>query len=325
MAKKDKIKTRVATKKNKKSQARAGTSVLADPRMQNYDRLLRDPCSSALAHPPYAGTDAGYLIRTVDRFVPNLVGAGLTPGTKNVLDAYVSIIPSSYTANGFMWGCGAIASSMPVQLNDVTSTNFIGNSFVKRFRPVAACVKWVPTGPYADRQGSVGLAYSVGQPLDVGNTSTANSMLTGCTRIAPNGSEMHEVRWLPSAADENFSNASSTIRNGGAATVVLSSVDAVAASTTSWVVNGYVEVTGVWEWTPSLTGASGIAVNPQAPLPYTTQQLLATIGNMGDYIFRGVRSAGYGAMVAGAQGIAMGLTRGVQTAATRGPALRLTY
>jgi len=131
---------------------------------------------------------------------------------------------------------------------------------------------------------------------------------------------MHEVRWLPTPVDENFTQAATTVRNGGTMFAALCGVDATSTSTTTAVLNGYFEVVIIWEWTPNTSGGVGITVNPQAPLPYTTQQLLSSVGDMGAYLFEGARKAGTGAMRAAGYGAAVAVTRGVQSYMTRGGA-----
>lgn len=295
----------------------AALSPLSDPRVRAWDALLRDPCAANLAPPCYAGTDSGYLARTVDHFQPVAAGVGLVVGADILCDYIFQWTPFNLsTATGLVAGGSTAAGSYSVAAGGFT--NFISqtaNSVVRRYRPVASCVKWVPSGPYAKRAGTVGCGYSTGQALNVGTPTTAQ-MLSECNRIAPNGSEHHEIRWLPTAVDENFT-ATEVANNTAAGSVffALRGIDGVGASTTTATLAGYFEVTTVWEWVPERT--TGLNTAPKAPLPYTTQQVLATIGDMGAYLFQGVRAAGPGVMrAAGQMGMAY-LTKGLQSAYTR--------
>jgi hypothetical protein len=164
----------------------------------------------------------------------------------------------------------------------------------------------------------VGLFYSPGQiATSANNSGNTTHWLTDCQKITPNGSTVHEVRWLPTAVDENFTELAAANNAGaGAVGVVLRGVDSTYSSTTVAALNGYCEVTTVWEWVPQK--ANGLAVAPKAPLPYTSQQVLATIGDMGGYLFDGVRAAGSGIIQAGVRAGVRYLTNGMGLYQMRG-------
>ena len=153
--------------------------------------------------------------------------------------------------------------------------------------------------------------------------TTALSLLTEATRVAPNGGEVHEVRWIPTSRDEDFSTAATTISGGGTMTLVLQGVDGTCISGTNADANGFAEITTVWEWTPAFN--SNVTVNPQTPLPYTTQQVLSHIGDMGAFLYQGILRAGEGAVRGATAGVMMGLTAGVRQYATRPRGLPNAY
>jgi hypothetical protein len=93
-------------------------------------------------------------------------------------------------------------------------------------------------------------------------------------------------------------------------------VDSTYATNTSASFNGYCEITTVWEWVPQK--ANGISVAPRAPLPYTSQQVLSTIGDLGAYLFEGVRDVGRGMVKAGTFAGVRYLTAGVAQMQMRG-------
>lgn len=300
----------------------ATANPLKDSRVQKYLGLLADPCSGTLAHPPYAGTDAGYLVRTTELIgVSATDGSSLTPGATGKMDAIVSITPSGYISYARLNGATTQVGGNITLGNSAGTASFLSTAAVRRFRPVAACAKWVPSGPYATRQGTVGTMYGVGTIENAGQVTTATAMLATCTRTAPNGGEMHEVRWLPTSFDENFTTATAFALGGGTMTIVLSGVDGTASNATNLNANGFVEVTIVWEWTPSST--ANVTVNPQAPMPYTTQSVLSNIGDMGAFLFQGVMKAGEGIVRGAATGAMVGLTAGVRNYATRGRSMPL--
>jgi hypothetical protein len=300
--------------------------ILADPRVAAWDMLLRDPCSANLAAPCYAGIDSGYLIRTSEYITPS--AANSSPAGPTTVDYITQITPGDIgPASGGVASLGVSGAALPTFSNYGFNGNFICNSaIVYRFRPVACCVKWMPSGPYATRSGIVASGISPGQihtALDAAQISTGRA---ACQRYAANGAEPHEVRWLPSAADENFT--TTGIRSTQAACVLFAfqGVDATFTGT-QLIANGSFEYTVVWEWVPgSSTGSGLISVSPKAPLPYTSQQVLGTIGDLGAYVFEGVRTAARqpGVMRAATQ-IGMGLlTRGVLSRGVRGPSMYLS-
>lgn len=322
------VRARKAPQKRKQKGKRAAGAprnmVLSDPRAAAWDKLLRDPCSAQIAHPCYAGMDSGYAIRTVDYYSPAVTGLPTSvQGADIACNAVFSFTPHNIsTTTGFIYqnGAGAVNNA---GVNG-GFTNFITSSGgpVQRYRAIACCLKWLPSGQYSKRSGIVSLGYSPG--VEITSTSTSVTARPLCQHYSPNGSEMHEVRWLPTATDENFTSVAAA-DNGTAGTVfaVLSGVDGVYNSTTAADISGQFEVTTVWEWTPSTT--LSVSVSPSAPLPYTSQQVLGTIGDLGAYIFHGVRAAGgafgAGVMQGAARGAAQLLTGGVGAYGTRGNAM----
>ncbi len=297
-------------------------SPMADKRVRDYLTLLADPCSANLAHPPYSGTDAGYLVRTTDILsVSATNGSSLTPGTIYRMDGVVSVTPSGYVSYGQLSGATATVGGSITLSSGGFAGNFLSTTAVRRFRPVAACLKWIPNGPYSSRQGLVGTMYGVGTLANAGEAVNATTVLASCTRTAPNGGECHEVRWLPAAIDENFTTATAAVNGAGTMTVVLSQVDGTASNATNINANGYLEITTVWEWTPS--GTAGITVNPQSPIPHTTQSVLANIGDMGAFLYSGVLRAGEGMIRGATAGAMVGLTAGYRNYATRGRSMPL--
>lgn len=318
------------TNPKRKNKRNAGTprpqkamSIMSDPRVRAWDQLLRDPCSADLAPPCYTGVDNGYLIRTTDFVTPVLAGT-FTAGTV-LCDYALQISPFNFSSTTGGVAAQSISGvALPALANFGFSTNFICGTSVKRYRPVAACVKWIPSGKYSDRSGVVSIGYLPGQELVSGVTVTATAARSLCQQYAPNGAAHHEVRWLPTAADEAFTTVSAPLDTGaGSVIIVLTGVDATQTTTTQ-TLNGSVEITVVWEWAPSVT-AGGLTVSPKAPLPYNSQQVLGTISDLGAYIFEGVRTVAShpGVINAAAQAANMYLSRGIGRRGFRGSAMTL--
>lgn len=299
--------------------------VMSDPRVQAWDMLLRDPCSANLTAPCYAGVDSGYLVRTVNVVDISASATNGTVGNPAKLDALIQFSPFNIsTSTGVLFGAAQTGAANLSALTADGVDNFITMSnSVARYRPVACCLKWVPNGPYGNRQGTVGLSYSSGQMFFSGQIVPPQQALNQVQRLSPNGSQSHEVRWLPTAVDENFTD---TLTNNNSAAGVqiltLRGVDATYTGTAVITANGFVEITAVYEWVPSRNDA--ISAAPKAPLPFTSQQVLATIGDMGAYLFEGIRASGPGIMRAAVQTGIRYLTNGVGTIAQRGGALTLT-
>lgn len=269
-------------------------AVLSDPRVRKWDALLRDPCAAELASPCYSGSDAGYLVRTVDFNTPNFPVPTGTVGAATKLDAYYQYTPFNLSTGTGVVQTGAATGSALPNTSAAGFSNFISNSggVVFRYRPVACCLKWIPDGAYSNRSGTVGMGYSTGQPLPAGLavSSGIGSLLTRCQMRQTNGAGPHEVRWLPTAVDENFTDTTAAVNLGaGSVMLAFAGIDATYNTTTTASANGRIEVTTVWEWVPN--AASSVNIAPQPPVGYTTQQVLSTIQDMGQYLFAGLRTA----------------------------------
>lgn len=267
-----------------------------------YDNLLRDPCAASFAHPPYSGLDTGYLLRVTQSYFLTAAGT-FTGGTKvNGLNCFFQIQPSTYPA---VLGCGTTAATANVAYYTYSSTPFLATGTVRQYRPVAACLKFVPIGPIADRSGIVGMGYCNGPLLTTGSVASFGDTLNQCLERAPNGSSEHEIRWLPNASDERFDPYTGGFTDPEASCLIFSitNCDGVATSTANANLNGYLEYTAVYEWLPA-QGAS-LTSAPKTPLPFTTQQHQATISDLGAYLLHGVRrtaSVAAEGMVRGAVG-----------------------
>lgn len=254
--------------------------------VRKYLTLIKDPCGGELVSPPYAGTDAGYLVRTTDNLTITVTGAAMTVGPI-VGSAVVDYTPNNYGDNlttnsawlGAAYGPGG-TDPFSLSYANTTATswssgnrlnNFLSGGAVSRFRPVAACLKWIPTGAYNSRAGLVGVSYVPAANSNAASFSYAAAQ-SSCQHLSPNGSELHEVRWLPTAADETWSNPIVVATTPGCGTLrlVLRGVDGIATTATTGTLSGYVEVTTVWEWIP--VAASNLTLNPRVPVPYTDRK-----------------------------------------------------
>lgn len=259
---------------------------------RKWRNLLLDPCAAELASPCYTGTDGGYLIRTTHNLNPTIT-AGSSSG-----DLFISYAPWNWcTTTGYHIATGPAGSSFTPNNfgSNYIGADFIVSATVREYRPVACCLKWVPTGAIGTRSGQISLGYSAGTLFPVTGTiptTTTAAIRSAAQRNAGNGSEPHEVNWVPTIVDEIFTSTASGAQPGtGCVFIGLSGVD-VNSSTGSF--NGYFETTTVWEWTPSTT--SNIGVPLRSPPSDTSQQVLSTFGNIRDLVLHSVQK---GAEMAG--------------------------
>jgi len=306
-----------------RSAPKVGGSSVKLTSMMEYDRMIRDPCAAAPARAPYQGTDSGYLARTVDSFTVSWTAGASTVGTIVAGDVIFQLSPRLFLAStvGPQAGGALAGSTITVANLNPPASNFVYTT-AQKWRAVAACLKWVPTGPHGTRAGVVSLGYSPSLQIGGGSTQTANSIRSSAMETAPNGSIAHEVRWLPAAADQNWGGAGSNSSDDQAGAVVfasLSNIDSQYTTTTNIVALGYFECTVIWEWAPATAGS--LTVMPVPPPAFTINEHQSTIGSMGDYLLRGIRKA---ISLPGVQAAGqMILTKGYQAITRGAPALAL--
>lgn len=302
-----------------------------------YLTMLNDPCKAPMVSAPYAGTDSGYKVRTVEYLTVPALGFTGVAGAATLVDFIVQFTPAAYNT-GVLANVGYLSSGTPaggIQApTPTTSACFITSTAVKKFRAVAGCLKWVPSGPYASRAGVIGMSYTSGQQFQFSATvANAALAMSNMMDVSSNGSREHAVKFLPSATDEDWSDpaiSENSTYGGGTMCIVGTGIDGVLTGTgTTANANGYIEVTTIWEWLPAK--ASGLASAPNAPLPFTTQSVLskisdiagfamsATGGAVEELVTRGVRASVRnmtGFAMTGLAGMAMGRASGN---------MRLTY
>jgi hypothetical protein len=258
--------------------------------IEAYMQLLSDPCAADFATPPYSSSDSGYLVRTVE--VYNIQGGGytgLTIGQSTIIDFTVQVTPLAYVTGSTNAGLCVygVKPNNTITMQEIASTNFVvGNNAVRKFRPIAACLKVLPNGPMNTRQGTIALGYSCGQALTPGSTvGTATQISAMLMDTSPTGAKLHEIKWVPSNSDQVWSDPS-VIENftlsGGTVVAAGVAVDAVALSATLAQANVLIEITICWEWTPSWN--NGIATIPRTPSPHTIQDVLSQIPDIGAFL-----------------------------------------
>jgi hypothetical protein len=245
--------------------------------------LWRDPCRADLIHPPYEGTDAGYLVRTVDIYNPGFVPT--TTGSYTG-DFYLSWSPWNYGAGtGYVYG-GNSAGGAFTLVNDRGPGNFILTSVVDTYRPVGSCLEWVPTDQVLSRSGTVSMGYVPSVPNPATEVSTIAKILPMCQETVTNGFDKeYSINWLPSMNDERFTTSAGTVGGVGTVFCALQGVQLPAATVagTGTTMGGFFRVTTVWEWTPQFN--NGIQVDPRTPSGWSAAEIMARAGDIKKLLF----------------------------------------
>lgn len=266
--------------KQRKPKAKGGKQ----SEMMSYHRMIADPCGAPFAAPPYLGVETGYFIRVVDNLNINAitVSTGVV-GNDVKVDAVMQFTPGAFNSSGtaLLTSGGAVGGTLAMNTNVVT--NFVSGSQVSGFRCVAHCIRFVPTGNYAYRSGIIGIGYSPNPIYNSSSSTSVNRMLTLCADRRGIGEGVHEIKWLPADADQIFTPYSSTAVEGGTTFIVLGNASATYATTTTASLNGYFELTTVYEWQPNGT-SSDISVSLKAPPSFTVNQHQSSIKNIAEFL-----------------------------------------
>lgn len=225
------------------------------------------------------------MVRTRDAITltGSTIGSGLTIGSVVGADAVFQWTPAIGNTYGYRYGVGAKGSALTI--NQTSITNFINSAAVRQARPVACCMRFVPTGAYSTRQGVVGRWYQTSATFPQASTVSAVDALDLCTRVDSTGHVEHEVKWLPTMVDANFSKSdatNATESGGGTVGIVLNGVDFTCTSATAGNLNGYIEIVTVWQWTPQ--ASQGLVSSSKAPVPFSVQDALSRITSVGEFI-----------------------------------------
>lgn len=272
-----------------------------------YRRMLFDPCASDLVEPPYLGSESGYLIRTRDVVTPYASGSSLVAGNFDFIVQWSpgNLGPTAATTNlGIMiGGASTLNANMTLVAGAKSATqnqeNFINSSStpVSSYRVVACCLKFIPTGPPLSRQGMVAMCNFPSFFTTAAGTPSFGDIETICPHPVNNGSEAHEIVWLPGSADQQYGALEASVLDPGYGTLVcaLGGVDSsVNSAATRVSPNGRFEITTIWQWTAKATG--GVVQTVNAPPKHTVNDVLAEVVDLGKKIYTGARKVETGVM-----------------------------
>lgn len=272
-------KTKKRIPARKPSKRKAVARQMASPEMKSYLNMLSDPCTGPFATPPYASNGTGYFYRARNLFNVDLVTtSGNTIGNPTKGYCTVMVTPGQFE-NQIALGAGGNDGAVYATALQVITVDpgIIFSSVCDSYRAVASCLRFIPTGNYASRSGAVGRVYS-SSSMFTNSSGPASSDLTKCAAIDPCGSVDHEIKWLPGPSDSFFHPKSLAYNTESMGTMgmVLQGVDATFTAANRAQVNGYFELTTVYEWIPA--GVTGVP--PVKPPPrFTLQQALNAFGD----------------------------------------------
>lgn len=252
-----------------------GNSTLEAGWAHDYLTLLRDPCAAKLVPAPYAGAGSSLLVRTVTSLVPTSVGNHAN------LDFGYEITPWNFP-NLYVGGCAFPSANWT---NTATSTGgFLASTTVKSFRPVAACVKWVPTGAMLSRTGLIGMGYSNSKVFPVAGLPMGAAINMSSMMLKQSNQNAVEMKWLPGFEDARMSTVlEPNVSGAGSIQIIGQNIDGTYDGTTSSTASGFIEITTVWEWEPYIAG-SGIVPAPTLGPKFTINSVLGSIGNIGEFL-----------------------------------------
>lgn len=284
MVRKSKNNRRTRTRVRSRRVTVSRTSVL-DKKAMDYRRLLADPCGGPLVSAVGLGPTTGLLSRQ-KYVVPveflNVASDAASPSGDfvAVLSLVNGVLRISSNASGAP-GTGYLVST------DL-KTGILQSGVCHSYRPVAGCIRWVPSGNISTRSGTVSTGY-VGDKVDCVATTAKDiyEHMTLCQKMESNTGtgEMIEARWIPSSPDDlDFKSRNITYSfDNGNVIMACRGIDKTTSANPNYTyANGFFEVTAIWEWIP--TPYSGIVSTVQAGSTNNLNQILASLGDLTRFV-----------------------------------------
>ncbi len=174
--------------------SRMPTAASLDAHATAFAKLLANPCASPLAHPVYAGSDAGILVRTESAFSA-FSGAGVTGGAIHWVPGAVS----SDSGNLL----GEANGSAYAKITSVPGLTFL-KAQASAVRCVAACMQITFLGSELNRSGVVAIGRSSGDLVKVGTTVDAAGLEPSLEHYTRTPDKTIELTWVPAMDDQSF-------------------------------------------------------------------------------------------------------------------------
>lgn len=245
-----------------------------DQKALAYRQLLADPCNGPLVPPTAIGPSSGLVVR--QRKIQGVAsGNNLSTG---------SFIVVCTPATGELRWTTDNATTMNAWNSVSLETGILDSNITRSYRCVAACMKWVPTGPLTARSGSV----HSGFVLDKVDTDQVAAQTSAYVPMCPHSAsntgigEPIEVRWVPTGPEDLEFRDGTAVYNAETGSMVLigRAVD-TAGTTVGAAFNGYIDITTVYEWLPKFNAGvvAPMVMGSTTPL----QTVLASLGELGRF------------------------------------------
>lgn len=270
------VKAKKKAPKPKRARARRAGMAM-DQDAARYAALVQNPCNAPLAHPIYAGSEGGYLLRTESFFT---LGSDGTPGPSTTAHVVHWTPGGANTLGTELILMSAADGSTATTLGTVANIKTPGRDFltnsVSVYRCVAACARVGYSGSEQTRAGRVHSGRTIGGLLDSGASVTADGVansLPNYIRMPP--TEM-EILWTPADADQLFVDPNAAAaqpdrQRRGAITLAFSAAPALDNVVT-------IRLTAVYEWQPKQSSGLAVAYESRARSRFTLDQVINALG-----------------------------------------------
>jgi len=161
-----------------------------------YAKLLSDPCSAPLAHPIYAGSEGGILVKAESVFTFCNAASdqyGLLHWTPGAIGSNNTELLSYFGSTN----TGAVVASALTPGKVFLAANATG------VRCVAACMQVTYLGTELNRAGSISMGRTQGSLVDVATTNVSN-VESALEHFSRTSDETVELRWVPANMDQSF-------------------------------------------------------------------------------------------------------------------------
>jgi len=279
--------------KSRRRRANAVGAALDTAALQ-WRQLLLDPCNAGLVAPCYTGFGTGNYLRTrkID----------LSSG----VDGIYMFQPSTNN-----WWSGITGTTGSAIVMSGVGQYMTLPSGVESVRVLAACLRVRYIGAESARAGVIGLV--VGTPMvDPSTNLTASSAIVGCPSVARAGEMIHEVKWVPAAADEEFHYADGTGFNHRASCIGVV-FTGLPANSLQFELTICYEVEGG-------QGSQYITAATMPPSKNTANQVLSSLGHATSWAFNHLAAP---VVAAFSKGVVQGMASGRNARTIQPP--RLTF
>lgn len=231
----------------------------------NHRRLLADPCNADLTAPVYPGLGTG----NYRRYRTIIASEGLS-----VEGTYYFQLGTNTT-----WRASHVAATAGTNYTYSAPSNLFQASSLSgatvEARCLAGCVKVRFVGAESARSGTIGMAVLSAPLVQPGATSSALLDLQKCPFVTRFGDIMHEAKFVPTQADEEFKLLNTNINNTNA--IIAVTYRGIPASSLQF------EVTGCYEINSSEVDVASSSIIPRSA--FTLNHVLQSLGPVSSWAY----------------------------------------